>query len=318
MVKEKNLVRRLNNAICKQGAVMGPSLTSLILYGSTGGKILNKENLSILEYNAEMFEDTYRNFIFPKYKGIVRTITKRNSDFPANKKELYSHFIKRSPESIRKKLRDSYNGQFELDKTTAEALFSENKICNVNYETLKFFFNRDSEDIFSMRYKTPEKIRKKLHINFEKLARDEKNNFLNFVVEVAENDYASWINYDKYSKKYSKEVLDMILGDLAGIKIVDLNQERAEKTMERLHKNRKKIDFYNFFTIDKRFDDHRKKNKENRPGGIHCILVDKALPNYPLEVQFRSIKDEFFNLFGKHAHYLYSLRGKKSNSATND
>ena len=318
MGNKKNLVRRLNNAICKQGAVMGPSLTSLILYGSTGGKILNKENLSILEYNAEMFEDTYRNFIFPKYKGIVRTITKRNSDFPANKKELYSHFIERSPESIRKKLRDSYNGQFRLDETTAQALFSENKICNGNYKTSKFFFNKGSEDMFSMRYKTPEKIRKKLHTNFNKMTRDEKNNFLDFVVEVAENDYASWNNYDKYSKKYSKEVLDMILGDLAGIKIADLNQKRAEKTMERLHKNRKKIDFYNFFVVDKRFYDHRKRNKEDRPGGIHCTLVDKALPNYPLEVQFRSIKDEFFNLFGKYAHYLYSLNGKKSNPATND
>ncbi|MFH1521898.1 MAG: hypothetical protein ABIF18_02985 [archaeon] len=318
MAKKKNLVRRLNDAISSSGSAMGPALTSLILYGPTGKEILNKDNLDILESNAETFEDTYRNHIFPKYKGIVRTITKRNSDFPANKTELYGHFVERSPESIRKKFRDSYRGQFELDKTTAQALFSENKIYNVNYKTLKFFFNKGSEDMFSMRYKTPEKIRKKLHTNFEKMTRAEKNNSLNFVVDVAENDYASWSNYDKYSKKYSKEVLDMILGDLAGIKIVDLNQERAEKTMEELSKSRKNIDFHNFFSIDKRFYDHRKRNKKNRPGGIHCTLVDKALPNYPLEVQFRSIQDEFFNLFGKYAHYLYSLNGKKSNPATSD
>lgn len=318
MAKKKELEKRLNYAIGRSGIFMGPALTSLILYGPTGREILNKENLNILESNAGTFEDTYKNHIFPKYKGIVRTITKRNSDFPANKQELYSYFIKRSPESIRKKLRDSYRGQFELDKTTAQALFSENPICNENYEALKFFFNKGSEYIFSMGYKIPEKIRKKLHTNFEKMTHDEKNNFLDFVIDVAENDYAAWSNYNKYDAKYSKEVLNMILGDLARIKIVDLNQERAEKTMERLYKNRKKIHFHNFFVIDKRFYDHRARNKSGRPGGIHCTLVDKALSNYPLEVQFRSIEDEFFNLFGKHAHYLYSLRGKKSNSATSD
>ncbi len=318
MKSEKNLVRRLNNAISKSGTSMGPSSTNLILYGPIDKKLISKENLSILEYNTEVFEDTYRNHIFPKYKGIVRTMTKRNSDFPNNKKELYNYFMKRSPESIRRKLRNSYDGQFGLDKATAQAVFSEKKIYNENYENLKFFFNRGSEDMFSMRYKTSEKIKKKLHTNFEKMTRDEKNNLLNFVVDIAENDYTFWKNYDKYNKKYSKEVLDMMIGDLAGIKIVDLNQKRAERTMERLHKDRKKTDFYNFFTVDKRFDDHRKRNKDNRPGGIHYILIDKALSNYPLEVQFRSIQDEFFNLFGKHAHYLYSLNDKKSNPATND
>ena len=318
MGKKENLVKRLNDAISEINVGMGPSQTNLILYGPINRNLISSENLNILKSNEKLFKSNYENFIFPKVREIVRVITQDNSDFPKTKKELDSVFKYRTPEDVRKKLRDSYNGQFELDSITAEHLFSEEKICNRDNKGKKFYFDRNSEYMFGKRYKMSKRIEEKLCINFEKMTPVERADFLNFVVNVTENNYVFWSGYNKYAQKYSKENLDMMLGDLLGVKIVDLNQKRAEKNMNRMANNYNKADFHNFSVVEKRFYDRRWRNKEERPGGIHCTLIDKMLPTYPIEVHYSSIKDECANLFGKHAHHLYNLRGKKSNPVTGD
>jgi len=133
-------------------------------------------------------------------------------------------------------------------------------------------------------------------------------------VDISENDYTSWDKHNYYLNKYGEHTLNMMLGDFFGTKIVDMNQKHAESNMERLVSIGPKINFHQFSVVNGRFKDHRERNKKYRPGGIHYTLVDKALPNYPIEVQFRTIKDECLNLFGENAHYLYGLNGKKANS----
>ena len=339
-----DLVDRLNNAISEINIGVGPSQTNLILHGPIDRNLISKENLDILKSNEKLFKDNYNNFIFPKIREIVRVITQDNSDFPKTKKELDNVFKYRTPEEVRKKIRNSYKGQFELDSITDEHLFSDEKITHRSNKGKRFYFDENSEYIFSKRYKFREKIIKKLGIKFGKMVRAKnkhlfekkqsrfkklyritkgmiragKDDVLDFAVNAVENNYNWWNNYSEYAKIYSEEELDMMLGDLFSIKITDLNQKRAEKNMDRIVRNYKKADFHNFSLVEKRFDDHRWRNKEGRPGGIHCTLVDKMWITYPIEIHYLGIKDECANLFGEHADYLYELNGKKSNPLTGD
>lgn len=313
MKNKRKLTKRLDDAISNSGSAMGPALTNLILYGPMDGDLISDNSRDILEFNTTLFEKIYNGSVLPKIGNIFHMLTQDNSNFQKNRRKLNRCFRKRSPDSIRKKIRDSYRGQFGLDSVTAEGLFSENKIWNKYDEGLKYCFDKGSNFIISKRYKNVDEMRKKYCVRFDKLNDNEREKILEFVVDVAENNYASWNNHARYLNDYGKNSLEMMLGDIFGVKIVDLDQRRAETTMERLVEVGLRINFRNFSIVRDRFRDHRDRNKELRPGGIHYTLIDKALPNYPIEIQFRSIKDECFNLFGEKAHYLYGLKGKKSN-----
>lgn len=315
MKNDDGLIKKLDEAIYSSGSAMGPALTNLILYGPIDRSSISSDNLAVLKDNAGSFEDAYNRWIFPKIGKLISTVARYDFNLPGDRKGLNRFFKKKSSDSIRSKFRNSYEGQFDLDDTTREALFSKEEIRNKYCERSKYSFNNKSQFMLSKRYKGTDEVIKKYNTNFNKLDDDEKNNFLKFLVDIAENTHHSWLNHCDYLKKYGRETFDMLLGDIFGIKIVDMDLKRAEANMDKLAKSGPAINFRNFIVIKNLFEDHRKRRENKIPGGIHYTLVDKALPNYPLEVQIRSIEDECLNLFGERAHCLYGLRGKKGSES---
>jgi hypothetical protein len=315
MKNDDELVKRLDEAIYSSGSAMGPALTNLILHGPIDRSLVSGDNLAVLKDNADSFEDAYNRWVFPKIGEIAGTVAKYDFNLPGDRRGLNRFFKKKASNNIRTKFRNSYDGQFDLDSTTREALFSKEEIRNGYGERSKYFFNKDSQFMLSKRYKKTDEVIKKYNTNFDKLGDDEKDNFLGFAVDVAENSHYFWRDHCYYSEKYGKETLDMMLGDMFGIKIVDMDLKRAEVNMDRLAKSGPAINFRHFLVVKRLFEDHRGRRENKIPGGVHYTLVDKTLPNYPLEVQFRSIEDECLNLFGENSHYLYGLSGKKGSES---
>jgi hypothetical protein len=72
--------------------------------------------------------------------------------------------------------------------------------------------------------------------------------------------------------------------------------------------------FDKFSSIKERFKDHRWRTAKLRPGGIHYTIINDEFPNYPIEVMFRGIRDEIYNLYGPNRHDAYAQNGKKKNA----
>jgi len=164
-----------------------------------------------------------------------------------------------------------------------------------------------------MRYKDLDEIVAKYAVIASNFSELERRNFLNVIVNVSERDSGAWNNYGNYRRMYGGNSMEMLLGDFFGVKIVDMNQRRAEKNMERLTEIDPASGFDNFSSTKERFRDHRQRVADLRPGGVHYVLTDREFPNYPIEVMFRGIKDELLNLYGKHRHDVYSKNGKRAN-----
>ena len=181
---------------------------------------------------------------------------------------------------------------------------------------MKHCFNDESGHMLNTRYKDTEEIVPKYMTTYNRLNEVRRANFLNFLIDVAENDPHSWEKHDYYRRIHGVGSMNMLLGDFFGVKITDMNQERAEKNMKRLKKMHDagiSINFNGFSSINKRFRDNRWRVPLLRPGGIHHTLIDSEFPNYPVEVMFRGIKDETLNLYGPHRHDIYTANGKKDN-----
>jgi hypothetical protein len=311
MKRNKNTGRRLNNALSNSGVSINPSLINFLLHGPFDKRIIDVSNMEALKEREKRIGEFYDSNILPKIDNIARVLTRGDIKIRKCHNEFVRCFSKRRPESIRNKLRTSYNGQFALDKITAAALFSNQDMPYEYAKWSKHYFNKTSEYLLSYRYKKVESIGKKLKTNFEKLNSKEKDNLWNFILDVAENNYSYLSNYETYREKYGENLTDMLPYDLFGFKVVDMFQGRAEKNMTYLVNKGMLLDFRDFDIVSIR--DHRDRNDDFRPGGVHYTLKDKAFPTYPVEIQFRNIRDECFNLIGKNASRFYEGRGKKAN-----
>ncbi len=310
MRNPKNIVRRLNSALSKSGSNTNPSLTNLILHGPIDKRIISSDNLKILKKNEGKIRKFYNTDILPKIENLIVAMTRGGIRLSNGHEGLSGYFSKKSPEVIRRKLRASYGGQFALDEITAAALFSEERMPYEYAKWSKHSFSKGSNHMVSYRHKETESIISKLKTNFAKLTDGGEINFWDFVMDAAENNYSYLCDFRHYREKYGKKVTDMLPYDLFGVKIVEMSQKKSEENMEYLVDKGLSIDFRHFDVVDIR--DHRDRNEECRPGGVHYTLKDKAFRTYPVEVQFRSIKDECFNLVGKKCSRFYEGHGKKA------
>lgn len=313
MMKRINLKERLNNVIWKSGSEMGPALNNLILYGPFRRGFVSDANLDILEKNNCSFEDFYEKNIFPKVGRMFNSFAEGIYRIPNDKNELNCLFEYRTAEEIRERFRVSYGvQQFKLDDVTRDGLFVDDNLYR-HGDNVLHCFNDESGHMLSSRYKSDQEMLAKYAAIYSKLTGVEKRKFLGFVVDVAESNAGSWKDYSYYEEKHGARSMEMLLGDIFGVKIVDLNQERAKRKIKKLANMGGDISFDNFSSIKEKFKDNRWKTAKLRPGGIHYTIVDAEFPNYPVEVMFRGIRDEFYNLYGPNRHDVYANSGKRAN-----
>lgn len=322
---DKSLVVLLNKTIKEEGSGFGPALNNLILYGPYDKRILSNENLNLLKDRQKVISDAYKTSILPKLGDIIGTITPNNIKITSDKKKL-SHILKVRPfEWVRSQIAKEYKGQFKLDTFTLEGIFSKEDLSKNDY--IKFALVNGY--ILSYRQKDPEKLKEKYSILYDKYINSDdylisndlsSKNFMytpkifeDFLVATLKGSYKYWDEFSYYNRVYS-DLNNFMVGDDFGVKIIDLNQKRAEETMETLVTLNGDLSFSSFNNVKERFDDHTKRVSSSRPGGVHYTLTDKGLRNFPVEVQFSGIKSFIYDKFGPNAHDIYSFRGKKGNS----
>lgn len=313
-MKKNNLRERLNRIIDDSGSEMGPALNNLILLGPIKKTLISDSNIRKLEKRNKTFEDFYYRNIFPKIGIMFEGFAGGSYGIPKDKNGLSCSFEYRNPEEIRERFKISYGiQQFRLDKFTKHGLFGDNVKLYRHGDNEIHCFNDNSGHILSSRYKSQHEIESKYETIYSKLSGLEKRKFLGFVVDIAENNFDSWSNYSYYKEKYDENSMEMLLGDIFGVKIVDLNQERARQKMKKLARNKGEISFGSFSSVKERFKDHRWRTPQLRPGGIHYTMIDSEFENYPVEIMFRGIRDEAYNLYGPNRHDKYCENGKKKN-----
>jgi hypothetical protein len=310
-----SLYSNLNSAIEEQGSAFGPGLVNLLLYGPLDKSKISSNNLNILQTAEFINEQRYEHQIVPKIQSIVTSLTDSTVKLSKDKHSLISKLEILPFEEIRSKIKSKYRGQFELDETTKNGLYSNELLNNNDY--IRFAFLNGL--LVSTRLKKHNNSKKKYQIICEENNLN-INEILNFTCDVANDPLEFWTNFDDYAKKYSStgtklgNYTDLMLGDDFGLKIVDLTQKRSNKHLDELSKKGSSVQIPGFKMILGRFDDHRKRLDKFRPGGLHYTLIDAGLTNFPIEVQVQSIKSFIYDKFGPNSHELYSFRGKKSSN----
>jgi len=303
------LLGQLNDSLAKVGTGANPSLTNLVLHGPINKELIKSENLENLRYAEKSFPATYEKQVLPKLDGIFRSITR--DDYSSICRGRLPRFQKRSGTSLRNKLRDSYRGDFVLDEVTSSALFNRDEFHGSYTKDAKFWFNTNSDYIINFRHKKGSSKKDKLMNKFDTIGEGARDRVLSLAVDVARDNYNIWNNYGSLLKKHGKETCDILLKDYFGIKIVDCNMGRFSENGVLIANAGENLAFYNFNTVEN--EDHRKRNEDNRPGGFHITLSDKSLQGFAIEVQYRSLQDEIFNMLGENASFRYENEGKKSN-----
>lgn len=199
----------------------------------------------------------------------------------------------------------------DLDGDTIRELFS-NDTMNINNAYVRFYYDKGNNFLYSMRTKQNPNSQKKYKKLYDALDIDKKNLFPSFLSRVSHDPIFFWENENniKYHEIYGQEICDLMLGDYFGFKIIDLNNSRGKERLENLAKLGTNLGVRGFNLIKKRYDDHRKRLDENRPGGIHYTFTDKGLSNFPLEVQYLDLESMIRDMFGPKKHALYTHRGK--------
>jgi len=306
------LVKRINEHIEFYGSGFGPALNNLLLYGPVDKRHISNNNLDILKDRQIVINQAYNKSIVPKIGILVNAITPDEVKMPKNNSKLKEILKVRPFEEVRKKIASKYNGQFEMSPETLKGLYSDKKL-NKNKE-IKFAFVNNY--LISYRQKNPIMIKKKYDNLYSKLILGKEYDyddgiFFEFLEKTMSDSFRYWEKFSFFDKVYG-ELNDFMIGDDFGLKIVDLNQKRSDKTMEDLVSLGPKLKIPGFNIISERFDNHRNRVDIKRPGGIHYTLTDAGLSNFPMEVQFMGIKSFIYDKFGPHAHELYTYRNKKS------
>ncbi|MFP4402734.1 MAG: hypothetical protein ACOC3X_02875 [Nanoarchaeota archaeon] len=334
---KKKLAQELNEYIFEQGSGFGPSLACLLNTYFKHKKVIHPENEEIIKSRLKGYKQIYENFIIPKFSNIIEGITSNsNINFPKTKKQISNQFMLRSFEDVRKKVRNSYDKQYSLDNITLNAMNSNQPMPTKN-DYINFYFNNQLNHIFSYRFKLNKKIdgkikniirsikhkylTEKLGENFyedestSKIKDYEKQIYRTidkFIVEVCKDTNHYWNNYSNYHKKYNEKINKLMLADILGFSIVELDQKKAEENINNIcyKLSNGSLNLKGFYIIDHRCDDHRERLNYLKPGGVHITLVDKGLSNYPLELHYLDHKSKVYDMFGPNAHFLYDQKGK--------
>ncbi|MCA9459631.1 MAG: hypothetical protein KC550_03720 [Nanoarchaeota archaeon] len=308
----------LDRDIYNQAGGYGPSLIGLHQYGPSGILVPKNERLIQIGYSEtsketiknriKVIDSSYKNVIIPKIPGLISNLTDSKGKISS---ERIRYFRIRPFDDIKKILRNSIDGSLDLDGDTIRELFS-NDTMNINNAYVRFYYDKGNNFLYSMRTKQNPNSQKKYKKLYDALDIDKKNLFPSFLSRVSHDPIFFWENENniKYHEIYGQEICDLMLGDYFGFKIIDLNNSRGKERLENLAKLGTNLGVRGFNLIKKRYDDHRKRLDENRPGGIHYTFTDKGLSNFPLEVQYLDLESMIRDMFGPKKHALYTHRGK--------
>lgn len=315
---KKDLVVRLNKAIEEQGSGFGPALVRLLRFGPARGAIYDENAALLADFDGSM-EHTYQTKIIPKAANIVKVLTRNEAYFPAKKDDVEKELVVMPLDEIRGIVSRAYDSlpqttkkQIHLSSETLNSMRSKRKMKENVY--LKFFYDRKHDFLISQRNKQDNNSTMKFASIEDMLSEKDKERFPEFIVFLAEESRLFW------DPDMRKDVLNnfgpgldrMMLGDYSGLKVLDLDQKRASARMSELAKLNAKIELPGFIVIKDRYDDHRNRIKLERPGGLQYTVVDQGLNNFPLEIQYLDLHSIILDMFGPHAHDLYTLQGKKN------
>ncbi len=315
------LASEIDESIWEIGNGYGPSLIGLYLHGPSGIMVPDEEkkliipiddySINVLLEREKIIDEVYKKQISPKICSIVSSLTDGRGSFPD--KCRMNAFKVRPFEDVRKILKDNFKWQFDLDSDTGRELFSTDSM-NITNNYVRIYHDKGNNYLYFMRQKQNSNSRSKYDLQYDKLKTDNQDIFPYFLERISKDEFYFWDeeHYKKYKEVYGEDIVRMMLGDYMGVKIVDLNQDRAKKRLEDLSKIGVEIKIPGFKVVPDRFDNHIDRLKENRPGGIHYTLVDKGLSNFPIEIQFLDFESMVRDMFGPNKHYLYTQRGKKS------
>ncbi len=318
-VADTNYSKELNNSIKKYGTGFGPTLTNLILNLEYNRDRINKESYKILLNRNEVIDLSYNKSIKRKLYDIFKVLISKEVRLSKNKDKILNSLSLKSFENIRSIINSYYNktniNNFNLSKETIQALNSKMKLPKNDY--IKFGLVNDY--LISYRKKKDISIRNKINLIYNKYINENQNkpksknkNLENFILDLVSKGDSYWEDFSLYEECYG-DLNKLMLGDIYGLKIIDLNQERAEERMNELVNSKYNTKISGFKVINERFDDHRCRLDSKRPGGIHYTLVDLGEINFPLEVQFQGIRSFIYDRYGPNSHNLYTFKNKKEN-----
>lgn len=312
---DKTFYTQLNRTIEDHGYIFGPSQIALILYGPIDKKRIRQGSLAMLKERENEIEAHYRNHVFKKLHQIVSPLSNNQANFPNDKKSLEEKMQVISFEDVRDEVKHFYREfkDLELDDVTKNNLFSTRKLKQNKY--VEFGFDFKQGFLFAMRIKKTHNASNKFKIIYDGLNEKEKAQFGNFVLEGCKFSQDYWHKdcQEMMYLEFSKELNKLLINDYLGFKIVEFNENRASNNLERIARIGPSIEVKGFIGIPERFNDHRIRTQEDRPGGVHFTFVDSGHTNYPIEVQYLDSQSFIFDMFGPHCHDLYASRDKKRN-----
>lgn len=317
-MRDSSFYEELNYLIENNVSGFGPSTVSLLGYGPFDRRKITPDNKERLKQRSDTINKAYINDIIPKSKFIISALEgDSNLNFPQNKAEYNHYFKRREFVDVRDKLRESYKDQFDLDEVTKTALFSKATFRYQN-DFIRYKFNTRSKDITSSRFKRNQSISRKFKTLYEKLNFSQKEDFDAFVLLLCSDPINFWLQRENYEETCGREITNLMIEDFIGFARVPTSQIVGVRNMERIldlyYSGQFKINGFKVHDIK----DRRKRVKDERPGGLHLVLSDIGLPNFPVEVHYLDLKSKILDMFGPHSHPIYTYRGKKANPNYDD
>lgn len=356
-MKLEDKISHLNKSLQNNAGEIWPSITYACIYGPIRG-YLNPDTIEYLQDAIKVIEQRYNKFILPKTKNIFKVINdpfysqdldeinraskildleltkeEKNEDiitslnrriikldskiYPQTKKDLESKFNLIDFYNIKKIYQEKYIDQFEIPDEVRKELS-----CPIlkSKENKYIDFLITENEVYSKRFKNDKRSFEKYTMKYLKLKKEDKDNYLNLINEIVSDPFNFWEKYSVYLEKgYSHELLESVMvADTFGMKEIILNGRRANAKIKQLKKDGLNLNFEGFNIIKPRFDDHTKRVKDFKPGGIHYTLTDCSMKNFPLEVQVLDLKSAIFDMFGIHSHTKYSIKRSLIENLKND
>ena len=326
MDRQINISRELEELTLLYGSSFGPSLVASLLYGPSGALrektldnierlCLGAEAIKVLAERERMIYEYIYPGLRPSLSFVVSVLSGSKANFP--KPEKLDNVLKlRSYAEIRQVLKNKVGKKLDLDPQTAANLASPlDFIKNTNMYSCV-----DSGSNFLYLIKDGKlctSVMKKFEIEWNKLNIIQRSKLNSRLLRVAREYWNFWEkdSYDKYKRKYGSKVLQAThFGDLFGMTIIDLNENRGNQRIEELVNLGSKLSFDGkFLVVEDRFEDKRPMRNRNIQGGVDYTLVPRREPNFPIEVRYWTLSDAILNFSGPENWPKYSSTGKKGN-----
>jgi hypothetical protein len=313
-----DLSSSLEEAIMDLGLGFGPSLIASLLYGPSGILLnegerkfeipISDEARDILIERSKIIKKIYGHIIPRSISNIFPTIGGREISYA--KAPIFKI---RNPEIIRSIFRDNYNNELPSDDEKdgiLHELLSQDPI-NVSNTRVYSYYPKGNKYILERRFKSEDEIKRKLLSLYGTLSDDEREVYPEFLLRISSDDFKFWGNYGEYLEEFGDGILRTQIGDYFGMRIIDLDTERGKKNLERLGSCGLGINLRGFKIVPERFNDHRKRLDEGKPGGFHYTILSSDFPNFPIEFQYLDFVSAIRDRFGSKKHSLYSQRGKQ-------